>query len=63
MLTYADVWESIAAAIPDYPALIRGDRVVTWAAFDQRADALARRLIDLGLTRQSKVAALSLQRA
>ncbi|MFI4934997.1 MAG: acyl-CoA synthetase [Caulobacterales bacterium] len=57
MWTFADVWESIAGAIPDWPALIRGPRVVTWAAFDQRANALARRLLDLGLKQQSKVAA------
>ena len=57
MLHYADVWESIAAAIPEHPALIRGERVITWAEFDRRANALARRLLDLGLTQQSKVAA------
>jgi len=57
MWNYANVWESVAEAIPDRPAQIQGERVVSWAAFDARADALARRLIDLGLTRQSKVAA------
>jgi len=57
MWNYANVWESVAEAIPDRPAQIQGERVVSWAAFDARADALAHRLIDLGLTRQSKVAA------
>ncbi|HEX4095463.1 MAG TPA: AMP-binding protein, partial [Caulobacteraceae bacterium] len=57
MWNYANVWESIAEAIPDRPAQIKGGRVVSWAEFDARADALARRLIDIGLTRQSKVAA------
>jgi fatty-acyl-CoA synthase len=57
MLTYADVWESIAAAVPDLPAHIRGPRQVTWGDFDRRANALARRLLDLGLTHPSKVAA------
>src|SRR5579864_1004166 len=57
MWTYADVWESIAAVIPDRPAQIQGERVVSWADFDRRANALARRLIDLGLQRQSKLAA------
>jgi len=41
---YADIWETIAAAIPDYPALIKGARQVSWAEFDRRANALARRL-------------------
>ncbi len=57
MLIYADVWETIAEAIADRPALIRGPREVTWGDFDRRSNALARRLLDLGLTRQSKVAA------
>ncbi len=57
MWTYADVWDSIAAAIPDRPAQIQGARVVGWRDFDRRANALARRLLELGLQRQSKVAA------
>ena len=57
MWNYADIWEPIAAAIPERPAQIQGDRVVSWAEFDRRANALARRLLDLGLTRQAKVAA------
>ena len=57
MWNYADIWESIAGAIPHYPALIKGERVVSWAEFDARANALARRLLDLGLKRESKVAA------
>ena len=57
MWNLANVWEPIAAAIPDRPALIRGERVTSWASFDARANALARRLIDLGLSKQSKVAA------
>ncbi|HEY4893678.1 MAG TPA: AMP-binding protein, partial [Reyranella sp.] len=57
MWSYANVWEPIAAAIPDRPAQIQGDRMLSWADFDRRANALARRFLDLGLTRQSKVAA------
>jgi fatty-acyl-CoA synthase len=57
MWNLANVWEPIAAAIPDRPALIRGERVIDWAAFDRRANALARRLLGLGLSHQSKVAA------
>ena len=54
---YADVWEAVADAVPDRPAQIHGGRRLTWAEFDRRADALARRLIDAGLSRQAKVAA------
>ena len=55
--TFADVWEAIAAAQPDRPALIQGERVITWGEFDARADALAAHLIAAGLDRQAKVAA------
>jgi acyl-CoA synthetase (AMP-forming)/AMP-acid ligase II len=55
--TFADVWEAIAAAQPDHPAHIQGDRVVSWGQFDARADALAAHLIAAGLDRQAKVAA------
>jgi fatty-acyl-CoA synthase len=53
----ADVWEAIAAAQPDHPALIQGERVLSWGAFDARADALAAHLIGAGLDHQAKVAA------
>ncbi|MFC3069510.1 AMP-binding protein [Phenylobacterium soli] len=55
--TFADVWESIAAAQPDRPALIQGEREVTWSQFDARADALAAHLIATGLGHQAKIAA------
>ncbi|MGZ5956697.1 MAG: acyl-CoA synthetase [Caulobacteraceae bacterium] len=55
--TFADVWEAIAQVQPDRPAFIQGERVVTWAEFDARADALAAHLIAAGLDRQAKVAA------
>src|SRR5580658_9429961 len=47
----------MAAAMPDRPAQIQGERVFTWADFDRRANALARRFLDAGLSKQSKVAA------
>lgn len=53
----AEVWEAIAAAAPDRPALVCGARTTRWAEFDGRADALGRRLIACGLGRQAKVAA------
>ena len=42
MWNFANVFEPIAAAIPDRPAQIRGERVVSWGEFDRRANALAR---------------------
>jgi fatty-acyl-CoA synthase len=54
---FADTWEAIAASQPERPALIQGDRVITWAEFDARADALAADFIAAGLDHQAKVAA------
>jgi len=54
---YADLWESIAEAIPERPAQVHGARTVSWRQFDQRADALARHFLQAGLGHQSKVAA------
>ena len=53
---YADVLETVAGAIGDRAAQIHGDRVITWAEWDRRADALAADLLAAGLTEQSKVA-------
>lgn len=53
---YANVWESVAASTPDEPAVVQGDRVVSFAEFDAQADALAAHFIAAGLTQQSKVA-------
>ena len=54
---YAEIWESVAAAVPARPAQIQGERVLSWADFDRRANGLARALLDAGLGRQAKVAA------
>ncbi|TAJ70771.1 MAG: acyl-CoA synthetase [Phenylobacterium sp.] len=54
--TIADVWEAIAAAQPERPALVQGERVITWAQFDARADALAAHFIQSGMGHQAKVA-------
>jgi len=54
--TYANIWESVAAAVPDEPAIIQGERVVSFAAFEAQADALAAHLIAAGLPQQAKVA-------
>jgi acyl-CoA synthetase (AMP-forming)/AMP-acid ligase II len=54
---FADVYEAVAARVPDWPCQVQGERVVTWGQFDRRANALAADLVDAGLTHQSKVAA------
>ena len=54
--TYANIWESVAAAIPDQPAIVQGERVVTFAEFEAQADALATHLLAAGLQQQAKVA-------
>jgi acyl-CoA synthetase (AMP-forming)/AMP-acid ligase II len=56
-LLYADLWEAIAAAIPDQPAAIRGATTLSWGEFNAHADALAQHLLDAGLSQQAKVAA------
>ncbi|MEQ1701645.1 MAG: acyl-CoA synthetase [Ilumatobacteraceae bacterium] len=54
---FADVYEAVAAAAPQRPCQVQGDRVITWGQFDARANALAADLLSAGLTHQSKVAA------
>ena len=54
---FADVYEAIAAKVPEHPCQIQGDRVITWAEFDRRTNALAHDFVAAGLGRQSKVAA------
>ena len=54
--TFADVFESVAAALPDAPALIHGADTLTWTELDRRADGVARHLLDRGVGHQDKVA-------
>jgi 3-oxocholest-4-en-26-oate---CoA ligase len=54
---FADVYEAVAARVPEAPCQVQGDRVVTWREFDRRANALAADLVDAGLGHQAKVAA------
>jgi 3-oxocholest-4-en-26-oate---CoA ligase len=54
---YADIWESIADAVPERPSQAHGPRTLSWREFDRRADALAQHFLDAGLRHQSKVAA------
>ena len=53
----AEVWETVAEAQPDAPAIIQGGHRSTWADFDRRADGVAARLVRAdGAERQAKVA-------
>ncbi len=52
----ATVWESIADAIGDVPAITNGGITRTWAEFDDRAARLASAYADAGLGPDSKVA-------
>ena len=54
--TFAEIWETVAAAVPDRAAMIYGDRTVSWQSFDARANGLGHDLIGAGLGSQSKVA-------
>lgn len=53
---YADVWETVAETQPEAPALVHGERRLSWAEFDHRADGVARWLLSLQVGRQDKVA-------
>ena len=53
---FADAFERVAAAAPDAPSQVQGERTVTRGDFDRRANALASDLLDAGLGEQSKVA-------
>ncbi len=53
---YADVWETIAEIIPEATAVAQGDRRLTWGEFDERANGVARALLDAGAAHQDKVA-------
>jgi acyl-CoA synthetase (AMP-forming)/AMP-acid ligase II len=53
---YATIWEIAADEQPDQVAQIQGDRRITWAEMDRRADGVARTLLDAGAVHQDKVA-------
>ena len=53
---FADVWEIVTQQVPDAPAQVQGDRRITWRQFDQRANGVARALLDAGVREQDKVA-------
>ena len=53
---YADVWEKVADTQPAAPALVQGERRLSWEEMDHRADGVGRCLLDQGIRRQEKVA-------
>jgi 3-oxocholest-4-en-26-oate---CoA ligase len=53
---FATVWESIADAIPELPAVTHGDVTRSWADYDDRAARIAGALASAGLGHDSKVA-------
>ncbi len=52
----ASVWETIADEIGGAPALIHGERTISWRRFDDRAARLATVFADHGVGHDSKVA-------
>ena len=55
-LHHASVFEAVADAIPEAPALAQGERVTTWREMDGRAARLAAALTGAGLIPPSTVA-------
>ncbi len=54
---YGDLFDAVARIVPQgHPALIHGDRIVTWQDFDHRLNALARALIAGGARPGDKIA-------
>jgi fatty-acyl-CoA synthase len=53
---FADVWEAVADGLPDAPALVHGDRTLSWREFDLRADDVGRWLLGAGVGEQDTVA-------
>jgi acyl-CoA synthetase (AMP-forming)/AMP-acid ligase II len=53
---FADAWEVVAQQVPDAPAQVQGDRLITWSEFDRRANGIAQAFLDSGVVEQDKVA-------
>lgn len=51
----ADVLEVVADTAPDSPAVIQGDRTLTWREMDRRANAVANHLLRTGIPRQANI--------
>jgi len=55
----ADIWENIAQAIPDKPAIVDGDKRYNWADYENRAARVAQVLTDHGLKPGAKLSIYS----
>jgi fatty-acyl-CoA synthase len=53
---FAEVWETVAEQVPEAPALVQGERRLSWSDLDRRANGVAATLLDRGATEQDKVA-------
>jgi acyl-CoA synthetase (AMP-forming)/AMP-acid ligase II len=53
---FADIWEALADAVPDQPAVVQADVRRTWAEFDDRSARLASAFSAAGVGVGSKVA-------
>jgi fatty-acyl-CoA synthase len=59
----ADLFEIVADAVPDRPALVAGDRRLTYAQLEERANRFAHHLLDQGVEPGDKVSIYSWDRA
>lgn len=55
----ADIWENIAAAIPDKPAIVDGDKRYSWSEYEERSARVAQILTDHGLKPGAKLSIYS----
>jgi len=55
-MNLATVWEAVADAVGEAPALLHGERMTTWAVFERRAARLAAVLDHHGIGHDAKVA-------
>ncbi|MBW8483013.1 acyl-CoA synthetase [Actinomadura parmotrematis] len=59
----ADLFEVVADAVPDKPALVAGDARLTYRELDERANRVAHHLADAGVGAGDRVSILSYNRA
>jgi fatty-acyl-CoA synthase len=52
---FGAIWEAIADATPDAPAVVQGARRISWRDYEARAARLAQAFLDAGLGPHSKV--------
>ena len=53
---FAEVWETIAEAVPSHTAQVHGGRQIAWSEFDSRANGIAWTLLQADCGHQDKVA-------